>query len=130
MKFCSITSGSSGNCIYAGSAGTSVLIDAGLSGKRIEDGLKGIDLTTTDIDGILVTHEHSDHIRGLGVLARRYGIPIYATNGTVNAIKESGSIGKIPEELLTVIKAEEDFMIGDLAIRPFALSHDAAEPVG
>ena len=79
MKFCSIASGSSGNCIYAGSADTSVLIDAGISGKRIEAGLNSLDLTTPDIDAILITHEHSDHIKGLGVLARRYGIPIYAT---------------------------------------------------
>ena len=130
MKFCSITSGSSGNCIYAGSAGTSLLIDAGISGRRIEEGLNHIDLTTTDIDGILVTHEHSDHIKGLGVLARRYGIPIYGTEGTLKAVMESGSVGKISKDLMTVIRADQDFRIGDLLIRPFSVSHDAAEPVG
>lgn len=130
MKFCSIASGSSGNCIYAGSAGTSVLIDAGISGRRIEQGLKNIELTTTDIDGILVTHEHSDHVKGLGVLARRYGIPVYATEGTLCAVRESPGIGKIPEELLKVVRADETFQIGDLEIQPFAVSHDAAEPVG
>ena len=77
MKFCSIASGSSGNCIYAGSADTSVLIDAGISGKRIEQGLNDLELTTADVDGILITHEHSDHIKGLGVLARRYGLPVF-----------------------------------------------------
>ena len=76
MKFCSIASGSSGNCIFAGSSATYVLIDAGISGKRIEEGLRSIDMTTSDIDGILITHEHADHIKGLGVLARRYGIPV------------------------------------------------------
>ncbi len=130
MKFCSIASGSSGNCIYAGSSGTSLLIDAGVSGKRIEAGLRDIDLTTTDIDGILVTHEHSDHIKGLGVLARRYGIPVYGTEGTLRAVRESGSVGKISDELLKVIRADEEFVIGDLTITPFAVSHDAAEPVG
>lgn len=130
MKFCSIASGSSGNCIYAGSSGTSVLIDAGISGKRIEAGLNGLDLTTKEMDGILVTHEHSDHIKGLGVLARRYGIPIYATQGTIDAVMNMPYVGKIPEELLRPVRADERFMIGDLEILPFSISHDAAEPVG
>ena len=130
MKFCSISSGSSGNCIYAGSAGTSVLIDAGISGKKIEQGLNGIDLTTSDVDGILVTHEHSDHIKGLGVLARRYGIPVYATKGTIRALMETTQVGKIPDGILCEIKADEPFEIGDLTVKPFAISHDAAEPVG
>lgn len=130
MKFCSIASGSSGNCIYAGSADTSVLIDAGISGKRIEAGLNSLDLTTPDIDAILITHEHSDHIKGLGVLARRYGIPIYATQGTVGALKKSTAIGKIPEDLWHVIEADSSFTVGDLAVKPFSISHDAAEPVG
>ncbi len=130
MKFCSIASGSSGNCIYAGSSATSLLVDAGISGKRIEAGLRGIEQTTEDIDGILVTHEHSDHIKGLGVLARRYGIPIYATAGTIAAIRESGSVGKIPEGLLRTVRADIPFEIGDLSVMPFRVSHDAAEPVG
>lgn len=130
MKFCSITSGSSGNCLYAGSSGTSVLIDAGISGRRIEAGLGAIDQKIQDINGILVTHEHSDHIRGLGVLARRYGIPLFATEGTIQAVTNMPSIGKIPEELLRVVRADSPFEIGDLLIRPFRISHDAAEPVG
>jgi phosphoribosyl 1,2-cyclic phosphodiesterase len=87
MKFCSICSGSSGNCIYVGSDNTSVLVDVGVSGIRVERGLNEIDMTTKDVDGILVTHEHSDHVKGLGVLARRYGIPIFATAGTIEAIR-------------------------------------------
>ena len=121
MKFCSISSGSSGNCIYAGSDTTSVLVDAGISGARIERGLNEIDMTTKDMDGILVTHEHSDHIKGIGVLARRYGLPIYATKGTIDYIKESTSIGKIPTDLLHVICADMDFEIGDLRIHPFRI---------
>ena len=130
MKFCSIASGSSGNCIYAGSSETSVLIDAGISGKRIEQGLNSIEQSTLDINGILVTHEHSDHIKGLGVLARRYGIPVYGTKGTLDALKEMTSIGKLPEALLHAVKADDPFSIGDLEIHPFTISHDAAEPVG
>lgn len=130
MKFCSIASGSSGNCIYAGSSSASVLVDAGISGKRIEAGLNEIGQTTKDLSGILVTHEHSDHIKGLGVLARRYEIPIYATKGTAGALRRMTQVGKIPEELLVEIEADREFTVGDLLVRPFAISHDAAEPVG
>lgn len=92
MKLCSIASGSSGNCIFAGSETTSLLIDAGISGKRVEAGLAVLDRSAKELDGILVTHEHSDHIQGLGVLARRYGIPIYATDGTIQAMQQTKSL--------------------------------------
>lgn len=85
MRFCSIASGSSGNCIYVGSDNTHVLVDIGISGKKMETGLNSLELTGRDLDGILITHEHSDHIKGLGVISRKYGIPIYATAGTVDA---------------------------------------------
>lgn len=94
MELCSIASGSSGNCIYAGTDHCHVLVDAGISGKRIEAGLNEIGLKTAEMDGILVTHEHSDHIKSLGVLARKYGLPMYATQGTIDAIKEKSAIGK------------------------------------
>jgi len=129
MKLCSIASGSSGNCIYVGSDRTSVLIDAGISGKRIAAGLAEIDRKTEDIDAILLTHEHSDHIRGLGRPARRYGIPIYTTEGTYKAVKETVTLGKIPQDLFHVIREDEDFRIGDLTVKPFHIYHDAAEPV-
>lgn len=129
MRLCSITSGSSGNCIYVGSEHTHLMIDAGISGKRIEKGMNELELTTADMNGILITHEHSDHISGLGVVARKYGIPIYATGGTIEAVKSSKSVGKIPEELFHEIKADEEFMIQDLTVKPFTISHDAAEPV-
>ena len=72
MRFCSIASGSSGNCIYVGSENTHVLVDTGISGKKMEAGLNSLDLTGRDLDGILITHEHSDHIKGLGVISRKY----------------------------------------------------------
>lgn len=130
MKFCSIASGSSGNCIFIGSDKTSVLVDAGISGKRIEEGLNNINMTTGDIDGILVTHEHSDHIKGLGILARRYGIPIYATMGTIGELKNMKSLGKVSDDLFNVIKADREFQVGDIKVDPMEISHDAAEPVG
>lgn len=130
MEFCSIASGSSGNCIYVGTGQTSVLVDAGLSGKRIEAGLNAIDRTTRDVDAILITHEHSDHIQGLGVLARRYGVPIYATAGTIDAASRMTQLGRMPEGLFCEIREDEDFFVGDLKILPFSISHDAAQPVG
>ena len=130
MKLCSITSGSSGNCICVGSDHTTLLIDAGISGKRIECGLNSIDMTTKDIDGILITHEHSDHIKGLGVLARKYGIPIYTTEGTKEAILSNSSVGKISEDLFRTVCEDQVFDIGDLQILPFTVYHDAAQPVG
>lgn len=129
MDFCSIASGSSGNCIYVGSGNTSVLVEAGISGKRIEAGLNSIDRKTAEIDGILITHEHSDHIKGLGVVARKHHIPIYATGGTIKRIKEKSEPGKIDDSLYHEITPDETFMIGDMEILPFSISHDAQEPV-
>ena len=78
MRFCPLYSGSSGNCIYVGSDDTHLLVDIGVSGKKAEEGLNTIGLTGKDINGILITHEHSDHIQGLGVFSRKYGVPMYA----------------------------------------------------
>lgn len=130
MRLCSIASGSSGNCIYVGSERAHVLVDVGISGKRIEQGLNSLDLTGKDIDGILITHEHSDHIKGLGVIARRYQVPIYTTGGTVDAMQRSSSLGKMPEGIFHEIREDEPFTIKDLTINPFTTPHDAAQPVG
>lgn len=129
MRLCSIASGSSGNCIYAGTEATHVLVDAGISGKRVEAGLASIDLCGRDIDAILVTHEHSDHISGLGVLCRRYGIPVYTTKKTAEAIRCCGGLGEIPEELFIEVRPDEPFTIKDLTVNPMRISHDAADPV-
>ncbi|MDD6192447.1 MAG: MBL fold metallo-hydrolase, partial [Lachnospiraceae bacterium] len=83
MEMFSIASGSSGNSICVGNETTHLLIYAGISVKRIEEGLNTYDYTTPDMDGVLVTHEHGDHICGLGVIARKYGLPIYGTEGTI-----------------------------------------------
>lgn len=128
MRFSSIASGSSGNCLYVGSDCTHILIDAGISGKKIEEGLRLASLSPKDIDGILVTHEHSDHIQGIGVLARKYGIPIYASEGTLRGIKNCSSLGRVDESLFNVIKADCPFFVKDLKVRPIKISHDANEP--
>lgn len=129
MELCSIASGSSGNCIYAGSGRSHLLVDAGISGKRIEAGLNEIGLKTSEMDGILITHEHSDHIKSLGVLARKHGIPMYGTAGTIQWIKEHQAIGKVDESLFHVIQPEVPFFVGDLQVEAIRTSHDAAEPV-
>lgn len=129
LELCAIASGSSGNCICVGSDNTHLLIDAGVSGKRIESGLNEIDLKTSEMQGILVTHEHIDHIAGLGVLARRHGIPIFATEKTIQAILNTKSVGNIDADLFQVVKPGRRFSIGELTINPISISHDAADPV-
>lgn len=129
MKLCSIASGSSGNCIFVGSEQTNLLVDVGISAKRIEYGLNRININPDTIQGILVTHEHSDHVSGLGVMARRYHIPIYATYETAMAFRSSRSLGEISDELINYVEADKAFMINDISIEPFSTSHDAANPV-
>ena len=129
MRLCSIASGSSGNCIYVGSDATHLLVDVGISGKKTERGLNSLGLSAGDLDGILITHEHADHISGLGVLARKYEIPIYATAGTIDAIRSTKGMGAIDEDLFCEVKADKKLVIKDLTVNPMRISHDAAEPV-
>lgn len=130
MRMCSIASGSSGNCIYVGSDDTHLLIDTGISKKRIEEGLKKLEIKGDELDGILITHEHSDHIQGLGVFSRKYEIPVYATPGTIEGITNYSGLGRMPDGLLHPIHTDEPFMLGDVTVNPFAISHDANEPSG
>lgn len=129
MEFTSIASGSSGNCLYAGNDDTHILIDAGISKKRIEEGLREADCDPRDIDALFITHEHIDHVSGLGVFSRKYHVPIYATRGTLNAIRTIRSLGEIDENLFRVIRPEENVQIGTFEIHPFSVSHDARDPV-
>ncbi|MCD8212144.1 MAG: MBL fold metallo-hydrolase [Oscillospiraceae bacterium] len=129
MELCSIASGSSGNCIYAGSDHCHILLDVGISGKRIEAGLQEIGLNVSELDGILITHEHTDHIKGLGVLARKFGLPMYATRGTIEEIYRTASLGDIDRSLFCEVLPESPFVIGDMTVLPISTSHDAADPV-
>ena len=130
MRLCSIASGSSGNCIYVGSEHTHLLVDTGISKKRIEDSLAELELKGEDLSGIFITHEHVDHIQGLGVFSRKYEVPIYASKGTIAGIRACKTIGQMPEGILHEIPKDEMFAIGDLQVKPFAISHDANEPTG
>lgn len=129
MKLTSIASGSSGNCICITNEDTGFLIDAGISKKRIEEGLKSADIDGDKLSGILITHEHSDHIKGLGVFLRKYQIPVYATEKTINAILDTTSLGKVNRDLFQIIRPDSEFRVAGCDIRPFSVSHDAADPV-
>ena len=128
MRFRSIASGSNGNCIFTGTDHTNILIDAGISCKRIETGLNELELTGNDLSGILITHEHSDHIQGLKILSKHCHIPIYGTAGTIEAIKENDKDGVIDPSLYHPIRPGTDFMIGDFLVQAVRTSHDAADP--
>lgn len=129
MKYMSIASGSSGNASYIGTDSTSLILDVGISMKRIEEGLKNVGVSGKEVDGILLTHEHSDHIKSLGVMARKYGIPIYATYGTLDGLMTVKSLGTFDYNLFKPIKNNESFEIGDIKINAHSVSHDAADPV-
>lgn len=121
-----LASGSQGNSTYIETAHHRILIDAGLSGKRIEERMNKIHRSLKDVDAIFVTHEHSDHCHGVGVLARRYGMAIYANKGTWQAM--ANKIGKVDLEQKNLIEPGNVKDFGDLQVESFAVSHDAAEP--
>ncbi len=129
MRFQSIASGSSGNCIYVGSDSTHILVDVGISGKRTELALNNIGLKTSEIDAVFITHEHSDHIAGLGVLTKKYNIPIYASEGTIKGIKKSCRNVSFDDSIFHVIKADEKVTVKDITVNPLRISHDALEPL-
>ncbi len=127
IKFCSLSSGSSGNSTYISSGSTSVLVDAGFAATRIIGGIRDIGCDPSKLDALLITHEHDDHIRGISVLARRYSIPIMGTEGTLSAIRKK--YADIPDGLFMPVDHEE-FTVGDIKVTPIPISHDAADPVG
>lgn len=127
MKFCSLYSGSSGNSIFIASENSKILVDAGLPGKHIESALSEIGENPKEIDGIFVTHEHIDHVKGVGVLSRKYDIPIYANEPTWNSML--ASIGQIKEHNIKIID-EKTVSIRDLEVTGYRISHDAVMPAG
>ncbi len=128
LRFCPLFSGSSGNALYVGCDTTGILVDAGLSGAKIVSEMERFGLSPESLDGILVTHEHADHISGVGVLSRRYHLPVYANEGTWQAM--SDKLGSVSDANIRVFETGVDFNIGALNVTPFPTPHDAAEPVG
>ena len=126
ITFVSLISGSSGNATYISDGKTNLLVDCGMSGKALKDALARIDVKPESLSALLITHEHIDHTKGAGVVSRRYDIPVYATAGTHAAM----DIGDIAEKNIRIIAPKNEFEIGTIAVTPFEIPHDAAEPVG
>ncbi len=124
-----MASGSSGNCVYVGSDNTHLLIDTGITYRRIEASLHDLGLVPDDIDAILITHEHTDHIKGLEMTARKTDAPVYASPGTVGELKSMFDSRQIDPDRYHTIQENQLLRIGDLRICPFLVSHDAAEPL-
>lgn len=126
MRICTLASGSKGNSIYISNGDTSILIDAGLSGVEIERRLKSKNIPIASIDAIVVSHEHADHIQGVGVLSRRHDLPVYLSPQTAETA--SAQLGKIRQ--VRHFSCGMDFTVNTLTIRPFSISHDASDPSG
>lgn len=121
-----LASGSTGNATYIESADKKLLIDCGLSGKKTEQLLQSINRDPKDLDAIFVTHEHHDHVHGVGVMARRYHLPIYANEKTWQAM--APSLGKIAPEQKFILANDTTMTFGDIDISSFGVSHDAVDP--
>lgn len=130
MRLCSIASSSEGNCIYVGSGDYHFLVDIGISRTRVVEGLEQIGVAPEEIDGIFITHEHSDHTKGLSVWMKKNPVPVYATAETFYAMSHARSAIHIKEEYLCPVEKDVRLLIGNIEIMPFEISHDAANPVG
>ncbi len=128
FKFCSLSSGSSGNSEYIETDNSKILIDAGFSGKAIENLLDSINVNPRELDAIFVTHEHADHIKGIGVLSRRYNLPVIANTETWYAMDKK--IGKISDKNIYVFQNNRHINFKDLDILPINTSHDSANSCG
>ena len=128
FNFCSLYSGSSGNSLFVETKNTKLLIDAGVSCKKIENALNDINVDPSTIDGILITHEHSDHVQGLGTLSKKFDLPVFVNQETLDAMPKQRD--KISEKNIKTFKVTDKFSVGDLDIKPFSIPHDAANPCG
>ena len=128
MKATVLASGSKGNCTYLEGENTALIIDAGLSARETLTRLECAGGNPELIEGILVTHEHSDHIKGVGILSRKYHLPVYANPATWAAMEKQ--IGAVAPSLRREFDSNESFFIGDFSVYPFSIPHDAADPVG
>ena len=128
FNFCSLYSGSSGNSLFVETANTKILVDAGVSCKKIEIALNDINIDPSTLDGILVTHEHLDHVQGLGTLSKKFNLPVFVNQETLDAMPKQKD--KISDKNIKTFKVTDKFSIGDLEINPFSIPHDAANPCG
>lgn len=126
MEFISLVSGSSGNATLITDGKTHILTDCGMSGVKLKDALNSIGLTPESLSALLITHEHIDHTKGVGVIARRYKVPVFGTKNTLLSL----NCGEISDDLINEISPDTDFEIGSIGIMPFSIPHDAKDPVG
>ena len=124
FKFCNLYSGSSGNCSLIMTENSKILIDCGVTNKKLVEGLASLNISPKDIDAVLITHEHSDHIQGLKTLCKNANIDVYANHHTMDAINQP-----IDDGVKKFFVTNEKFELNDLKITPFAIPHDAADPV-
>ena len=128
LKFCSLYSGSSGNSSLIQSENINILIDAGVSGKKIVDAIASINVGIENISAILITHEHIDHTQSIATLSKKYNIPIYANKKTWDALKDKKQ--KISKDNILYFNNNKSFILDDITITPFDIPHDAADPCG
>ena len=128
VYFCPLYSGSSGNALFVMAGNTKLLVDAGLPGTAVASALASIGADPAKLDGILITHEHADHVAGAGILSRRYHVPIYANQATWRAMERR--VGDIAAGNRREFDTAQEFYIGDVAVSSYPLPHDAAQPVG
>jgi len=126
--FCTLFSGSSGNAVYLGTDAGAVLIDCGMSCKQILSAMEQAGLDPAELQAVFITHEHSDHVKGAGVLSRKLDLPIYATAGTWMGMEQA--LGEVPAHHRIEIEAGESFFLNALEVVPFSIPHDAGDPVG
>ena len=127
MRFCSLYSSSSGNATFIGSAKTGILIDAGVSAKKLKEALLSREIDPSQLAGIFITHEHSDHIKGMRILASTFNIPVFASAGTMKMLEENGHVtSKFPFEVID----EKGMEFGDIFVKPFSTPHDSVESCG
>ena len=117
-----------GNASLVSGGNTKLLVDCGVSGKSVTSALADVDVYPEDISAIAVTHEHIDHIAGIGVMMRRYHIPVWANAATWTAMESQ--VGKIDKSLVNIFDNDSSFEIGEIGVKPFSIPHDAADPVG
>jgi phosphoribosyl 1,2-cyclic phosphodiesterase len=123
MKVCLLASGSKGNCIVVSGSKHALIIDAGLSGRMIRSRIKGVGLSEERISAILVSHEHSDHIKGVGTLSRGFGVPVFINEGTLS--RANGRLGNIPD--IRLFQNNSPFTFHEFLISPFSVPHDCAD---
>ena len=129
IEFCSLNSGSNGNATYIAAGNTRVLVDAGLSGQGVSKRLAQLEVLPETISAIVISHEHADHVRGAGVLSRKYRIPVYATQAAWQTDAMRRLVGQVPPGLMRVFNSGEEFYIGDIGIQTIPIPHDTVDPV-